>query len=136
VKRAEAFEPIPKPEPRRKAPSRGVKPVSDKRRLRYAEREHVRLAVLARDRQCIPVLAGAPGRCASPDGGRPELECHEIKTRGRGGSIYSTANCVAVCQRHHDWITGHPGEAHALGSVRHSWEPDLTEPFTPTGGTR
>lgn len=50
-----------------------------------------------------------------------------------GGSIYSTTNCIAACQRHHDWITDHPADAYELGLVRHSWDPDLTEPFTPGG---
>lgn len=127
-----AAQPHPKPERRKPSGRRGrVNPVSTKRRLRYPEREHVRLAVIERDRACVAVLAGAPGRCASPDGRRPTLEVHEIKTRGRGGSIYTTDNCIAACQRHHDWITEHPSEAHELGLVRHSWEPDLTGPFTP-----
>ena len=130
-----ACAPQPKPAGRKPKRKRPLPPSSTKRRLRFDEREHVRLAVIARDRSCIAILAGAPGRCASPDGNRHPLEVHEIKTRGRGGSIYSTTNCIAVCQRHHDWITGNPEDAYGLGLVRHSWDPELTEPFTP-GGNR
>lgn len=128
--------PHPKPEPRRKARKRPLRHSSEKRRLGYTDREHVRLLVEQRDRYCIPALMGAPGRCASPDGRRPRMEVHERKTRARGGSIYSLPNCLLTCQRHHDWIDGNQDEAHELGLLVHSWAPDPTEPLTPGGTTR
>lgn len=124
-----AGDPCPKPAPRRKARPRPLPYKSPKKRLEADEREHVRLAVAQRQGyRCIAPRFGAPGECRSPHGHRPELEIHEVKTRGRGGSDLNINNCVGFCQVHHDWVTEHPREAHALGLVRHSWEP---EPSTP-----
>jgi 5-methylcytosine-specific restriction endonuclease McrA len=117
--------------PRKPARRRPIRHRSPKKQLEVPEREHVRLAVQARDLVCIPILMGAPGRCASPDGGRPRLEVHEVKTRARGGSTLNLANCLLTCQRHHDWITAHPVEAHALGLVRWSWEGEPSKPLRP-----
>ena len=122
---------IDKPEPRKPAAKKPLPWKSPKKRLETSEREHVRMAVQHRDRVCIPILMGAPDRCASPDGVRPQLEVHEVKTRARGGSPLNLDNCTLTCQRHHDWITSHPIEAHALGLVRWSWEPEPSEPLTP-----
>lgn len=52
---------------------------------------------------------------------------HEIKTRGRGGSITSASNRMWVCRKCHDWITTHPLEAREVGLVLNSWDPDPTD---------
>jgi len=49
-------------------------------------------------------------------------DVHELKSRGRGGSITDKANLVALCRTCHDWITQHPREATQQGWLRHSWE--------------
>jgi 5-methylcytosine-specific restriction endonuclease McrA len=114
--------PIPKGPARKPARRKPLPWKSEKRRLEAGEREHVRLAVIRRDGGCVAIRRGAPGPCRSPWADRPELEVHEVKSRGRGGSYLDPGNCVAVCQSHHDWITEHPVEARDLGLLIHSWE--------------
>lgn len=130
--------PHPKPAPKAKRkPTRARQPgtslayKSEKRHLDADEREHVRLAVIHRDGGCVGPEFGTPVTCGSPDPSRPELECHEVKTRGRGGSYLNIHNCLAACQRCHDWVTTHPREAKRLGLVRASWDPEPTERVRP-----
>lgn len=49
-------------------------------------------------------------------------ECHEIKSRARGGSILDPDNIAALCHDCHAWITTHPADAHDEGWLKHSWE--------------
>lgn len=134
-----SFAPVPKPAPRRKARPRPLPYRSAKRQLEANEREHVRLVVARRQGYRCFARGLLAGECRSPHGHRPDLEIHEVKTRGRGGSDLNINNCIGLCQIHHDWVTEHPREAHDLGLVRHSWEPEPDEPLTPgvtqQGGT-
>ena len=95
---------------------RRVRPMSDKRRAELAARRECREVVLERDGGCVAARHGVAGAC------RGALEVHEIVTRARGGSITDPSNCVALCGEHHEWVTGHPAEAHTVGLVRWSWE--------------
>jgi len=61
--------------------------------------------------------AGIEGICTSRS-----VDVHEIKTRGRGGSILDRANLLCLCRPCHQYVTEHPKEAHALGLVVHAWE--------------
>lgn len=61
-------------------------------------------------------------------------EVHEIKSRGRGGSITDESNCLVVCRTCHSRITENPAEAEYLGLLISSWSKDLStsssdEPF-------
>lgn len=134
-----ACEPVPKTPARRKPrrregrqPGTSLRWRSEKRHLEAEEREHVRLAVVHRDGGCRAWRL-APGPCDSPNPRRERLETHEVKTRGRGGSHLNIDNCIAVCQAHHDWITGNPDAAYELGLVRHSWD-DEPGPSGPEKG--
>lgn len=49
-------------------------------------------------------------------------DVHELKTRARGGSILDENNLRCVCRTCHNWITGHPQEAHEQGWLKWSWE--------------
>ena len=75
------------------------------------------------------VLAEAGLRCEFVKSGsrcrNVAVDVHEMLTRGRGGGILADAvnareNLMAVCRRHHEWITEHPVEAEALGYVKHN----------------
>lgn len=85
-----------------------------KRRAELAARAECRETVLARDGGCV--APDLPGDCGGV------LEVHEVLTRARGGSITDPDNCVTLCSIHHQWVTGHPLEAHARGLMRQSWE--------------
>jgi hypothetical protein len=50
------------------------------------------------------------------------VDVHEVKTRGRGGSILDEENLRCLCRPCHQYVTEHPKEAHALGLVVHAWE--------------
>ena len=49
-------------------------------------------------------------------------DIHEIKSRGRGGSILDETNCAALCRTCHDFVTTHPAQAHLEGWSKNSWE--------------
>lgn len=130
--------PHPKPAPRaKKKPARPRQPgttlawKSEKRHLEANEREHVRLAVIARDGGCVGPEFRVPGACGSPDPSRPAIEVHEVKTRRRGGSHLNIHNCLALCQQCHTWVTDHPADAFGLGLVRASWDPEPSERVRP-----
>ena len=53
---------------------------------------------------------------------RPSTDCHELKSRARGGSILDPANIVTLCRTCHDRVTQNPREAEAEGWSVHSWE--------------
>lgn len=46
---------------------------------------------------------------------------HEIKSRARGGSILDKANCAALCDDCHLWVTTHPALAEFEGWSSPSW---------------
>jgi len=61
---------------------------------------------------------------------RCNLHCahvHEIKTRGRGGSILNEPNLLPTCPACHRWIDHHPALAQQLGLTKWSWEDEPTE---------
>ncbi len=47
---------------------------------------------------------------------------HEVLPRGRGGSITDPSNIVLLCDRHNEWCSANPVEAHRLGLLKHAWE--------------
>lgn len=95
--------------------------VSRKRKRDLGKRNEVRLVVLERDRTC-QADGLAPGSCATY-GGRASLEVHEVLARSQSSISWLTpADCIAVCPKHHDWITEHPLEAKALGLRRSTWD--------------
>lgn len=59
------------------------------------------------------------------------VDVHEIKTRGRGGSIVNRPNLLPTCRPCHNWIGDHPKEAQELGLTVWSWQ---DEPNEETGG--
>lgn len=48
-------------------------------------------------------------------------DVHEIKTRGRGGSILELSNVFFVCRPCHRWIGDHPLLAEKVGLLLPSW---------------
>ena len=61
-------------------------------------------------------------RCAFAGCTRVMEDVNHVKPLGRGGSFLDPSNHVPLCRAHHDWVTVHPAEAHALGLTLHSWE--------------
>lgn len=101
--------------------------MSPRRKAEKPKRDRVRQEVLARDRGCTG-RGVLPGRCASPFPDRPDLEVHEVISRGRWAKGYLVPeNCRALCQRHHDWVTAHPDEAEDLGFLESAPQPGLTK---------
>jgi hypothetical protein len=49
------------------------------------------------------------------------MDCHEILTRARGGSIIEKANILALCRPCHTFITDNPTFAQENGFTVHSW---------------
>ena len=94
-----------------------IKPVSDKRLAEREARAEVRETTLRR----AGFRCQAPGafgiRCGGP------LDCHEVYTRGTTpGSHLDDSVTLALCRRHHDYVTDHPQAAHDAGLRRWSWE--------------
>lgn len=50
------------------------------------------------------------------------VDVHEVKSRGRGGSITDLSNLVCLCRTCHDFVTQNPDQAHKEGWSKHSWE--------------
>ena len=95
-----------------------LRPMSRKRAAERQQRAAVREQVFTRDGGCVlaGVLDGTDGPCWGP------LDCHEILTRGRGGSHLDPDNCTTLCRFHHQVVTENPEWAHTVGLVKHSWE--------------
>jgi 5-methylcytosine-specific restriction endonuclease McrA len=55
---------------------------------------------------------------------RRSVDVHEVKSRGRGGSILDRSNCRAVCRECHDWIGNNPEQAEAEGWLVSQWQPN------------
>jgi|JI10StandDraft_1071094.scaffolds.fasta_scaffold36307_2 hypothetical protein len=52
-----------------------------------------------------------------------DLEVHERHQRSiRPGSELDLNDTMALCHRHHAWVSDHVLEAHTLGLLKHSWE--------------
>ena len=49
------------------------------------------------------------------------VDCHELLSRGRGGSILDESNIITCCRACHSWITDHPAEATKLGLLKSRW---------------
>ena len=49
-------------------------------------------------------------------------DVHEIKTRGRGGSILDEDNVMKICRPCHNWVGDHPEDAQRLGLLKASYE--------------
>ena len=91
-------------------------------------RESAKRKIVNRERRKIvqKLREQTPG-CQFPHWKHPikcfgELEPHEPKTRGRGGSIVNEHNILLLCHNSHQWVTTHPIEANQLGLVKNSWE--------------
>lgn len=93
-----------------------LRPVSAKREALEAARDACRKAVRLRAGSRCEAGPLIQSPCWGP------LDVHEVKPRGRGGSITDPDNCLLVCRRHHDWIGEHPQSALELGLLKHSWE--------------
>lgn len=66
--------------------------------------------------------------CEFPGCRAPAVDCHEIKTRARGGSILDPLNIAVVCRSHHNLIGDNQALAVSLGLLRHSWDPPVVAP--------
>ncbi len=75
------------------------------------DRELVRAAVFARDRQCLLVGSMVAGRCFGT-----RKTPHHLWKGGQGG-LYVPANLVTLCAFHNGWVEDHPPEAQAWGLV-------------------
>lgn len=83
-------------------------------RLYRTVRRPLVAAMLADDPPCALRLPGCTG---------PATSVHELKPRGRGGSIVDTANLAVACLSCNDGASnGHITEATARGLLRHSWD--------------
>lgn len=87
---------------------------SKKTEVKYRERRKLVAELLSTRTRCE---AGIQNICTTRS-----VDVHEVKTRGRGGSILDVENLRCVCRPCHTWITEHPKEAHTLGLVVHAWE--------------
>lgn len=86
-----------------------LRPISDKRRDTFAERDRIRAEVFERDDyRCRLTAIGTP--CFGP------LTPHHVRKASAGGS-YSPDNLLSACAHHNGWIEDHPIAAAALGLV-------------------
>ena len=72
-------------------------------------------------RKLVAELLGERPKCQRCEYAR-STQVHELRSRGRGGSILDEANCVALCSACHEWVTEHPAQAALEGWLLHSWE--------------
>lgn len=111
-----------------------LKPISDRKRARTAQRREVVAEARARDRgrcrldelvgvavidpeQPFAVVVGVvPDRCWGP------LDAHEIIPRSvwRDGDL-DVDNVAMLCRAHHDWVGDNPNAAELLGLHGRSW---------------
>ena len=92
--------------------SAGLRPVSEVRRQRAAEREQVRQTVIARDGGCV-ARGLLPGAC----GGR--LDPHEPQ---RGANLLDPDQVLCVCRIHHGYLHEHPADSYELGLLAHFYD--------------
>lgn len=102
--------------PRPPAKRRPLPRASHKRLSEREQRAEVRRLTIERSgHRCQGPSFGLPGRCASPDLRRPELEVHETTARGTHPGSHLDPSCtVALCQIHHSAITEAVGELRKL----------------------
>lgn len=93
-----------------------IRPVSKKRAKLNRERRDVVSEMMAIDRTCRGKALFPQIVCSGM------MHGHEIKPRGRGGSIVDKSNIVLVCFSHHRYLHDHPDEATRLGLLKHAWE--------------
>jgi len=104
-----------------------LRPVSPKRRAALPERAKVREEVLERDDwRCqfwinrgfsAAMMQVVPTACGGP------LDVHEIIPRSADPTAWLRPEaCVALCRRHHSWVTDNPTLAHEIGLHGFSWE--------------
>jgi len=86
-----------------------------RRRSRKMDRTYVER------RQLVGAILAAYPICQRCNFDR-SVDVHEIKSRGRGGSILNIANCKALCRTCHDWIGAHLRQALAEGFLLNSWD--------------
>jgi hypothetical protein len=91
-----------------------LRPRSKKTERKYVERRKIVSNLLSTRAKCE---AGIIDVCVGK-----AVDVHEVKTRGRGGSILDEENLRCLCRPCHQYVTEHPKEAHALGLVVHAWE--------------
>lgn len=91
---------------------------SPKRRARRPDRRAVVAAAFRRDvYRCRAVNLLPEIVCSGP------LDPHEVIPRSVWpDGQYEVSNVVTLCRAHHDHVTDHPAEAHALGLHGWSWE--------------
>lgn len=102
------------------ARTKRIAPRSDKRAKLYREERAPLVARLLTERPgCEACIAlWGPDRRV-----RRSRDVHEVKSRGRGGSITDVANLRCVCAECHRFITEHASDERviALGLSAHSW---------------
>ena len=96
-----------------------LNPVSAKRRAQAPQRRALRERVLSDTPLCVANITDLCGHVAT--------DVHEVKTRGRGGSILDDANCIALCRPCHSFITTNPEWATTNGFMVHAWDHDMNE---------
>jgi len=101
-----------------------LKPLSPKRHAEQGARKLVEIMTRQRASDRCEFhhyyklfIADVPITCAGP------LDVHEIIPRSAWAQGYlDPTNCVALCRRHHAWVTDNPSAAHELGLHGYSWE--------------
>ena len=91
-----------------------LRPRSKKTERKYVERRKIVSKLLSTRTKCE---AGIIDVCVGK-----AVDVHEVKTRGRGGSILDEENLRCLCRPCHQYVTEHTKEAHELGLVVHAWE--------------
>jgi len=97
---------------------RPIRRISEKKQRDDALIAAMRKDVMARDGRCRAHLLGlVPDvKCWGP------TDMDHLKSRGRGGTVVSMDNVIALCRAHHIWKDDHPIEANEVGLWPHSWE--------------
>lgn len=96
-------------------PRKPLNKISKKREARLDARDDCVAAVKERDRVCQGPAVNPELRCYG------QLDCHELLSRGRGGSETDPDNCILLCRSCHTWAHCHPAEAVELGLLIPSW---------------
>lgn len=86
-----------------------------KKTQRVYEEERIPLVqeLLSKHPSCSARLKGCTRRAT---------QVHEVKSRGRGGSIVNPENCVTLCDSCHRYITAHPKWAKEQEWLKSAWE--------------
>jgi len=89
-----------------------INPVSKKRQALNVVRRSFVKKILAERMVCEARIRGCT---LTP------TDCHEIKTRARGGSITDPENVLALCRSCHHFITVEPAFSQENGFTVHAW---------------